>query len=240
MKKIIAVLDTETLRGDQVYDIGYKIIDLNTKEDLKEKRFIVRETFPSYIFGNTFEVREENFNRKKAFYVSWILKNPDDYLNLKKIRNRLIKDFEDFGVSEVWAYNGQFDYRVLNNTYNLYYNTYKVFLPYQWSDIMGVFKDAIYNTPKYQDYCKKWGLVSPKTQNPQYKAETAFRYLSGEHDFVEKHTALEDVEIESFILKYCYENSLVTEKNKKLFREEEDNNKFLYEICTQKTEKYNL
>ena len=40
-----------------------------------------------------------------------------------------------------------------------------------------------------------------KANKPQTKAETLFRYITNNNDFIEDHMALEDSQIELYILK---------------------------------------
>ena len=47
-------------------------------------------------------------------------------------------------------------------------------------------------------------MTSHKTPRPQKKAETVYRYITRDTDFVESHTGLEDVKIETLIMAYCY------------------------------------
>jgi hypothetical protein len=43
-----------------------------------------------------------------------------------------------------------------------------------------------------------------KNGKPQLKAEVIYKYISGNYDFDESHTGLEDVLIEKEIMAYCY------------------------------------
>jgi hypothetical protein len=47
-------------------------------------------------------------------------------------------------------------------------------------------------------------MTKHKIPRPQVKAETIYRYISGNYDFKESHTGLEDVMIEKDILTYCF------------------------------------
>ena len=58
---------------------------------------------------------------------------------------------------------------------------------------------------KLKKYCKENGyLTNHKTPQPRLTAEIIYRFISGNKDFVESHTGLEDVMIEKEILAYCY------------------------------------
>jgi hypothetical protein len=47
-------------------------------------------------------------------------------------------------------------------------------------------------------------MTKHKTPRPQVKAEVLYKYITGDNDFIESHTALEDVLIEKEILAYCF------------------------------------
>ena len=58
---------------------------------------------------------------------------------------------------------------------------------------------------KIKAFCEDNGfLTKHKTPRPQVKAEVLYKYITGNLDFVESHTGLEDVLIEAQILKYCF------------------------------------
>ena len=65
--------------------------------------------------------------------------------------------------------------------------------------------DVVAKTPTYRKFCFDNGYVtSHKTPRPQVKAEVIYRYITGDNDFIESHTGLEDVLIEKEILAYCF------------------------------------
>jgi hypothetical protein len=47
-------------------------------------------------------------------------------------------------------------------------------------------------------------MTKHKTPRPQVKAEVLYKYITGDLDFTESHTGLEDVLIEKEILAYCF------------------------------------
>ena len=58
--------------------------------------------------------------------------------------------------------------------------------------------------PTYRRFCEENGFMTKhKTPQPQFTAEVLYRFISGNVDFIEEHTGLEDVLIETEILKYC-------------------------------------
>ena len=65
--------------------------------------------------------------------------------------------------------------------------------------------DVIAKTPTYKEFCFENGFVTKhKTPRPQVKAETLYRYITQNIDFIESHTALKDVMIEKEIFAYCF------------------------------------
>ena len=68
-------------------------------------------------------------------------------------------------------------------------------------DIMVEAINHIVKTDDFREWCETYGLMTKhKRPRPKYGAETVYRYLTQNPDFVEAHTALEDSKIESVIL----------------------------------------
>jgi hypothetical protein len=57
--------------------------------------------------------------------------------------------------------------------------------------------------PTYQRFCAENGYTT-KTGKPRFTAEICYRFITKDNTFVESHTGLEDVEIETEILRYCH------------------------------------
>jgi hypothetical protein len=75
-------------------------------------------------------------------------------------------------------------------------------------------KSVMQKMATYEKFCiEELGL--PKANA---KAETLYRFIIKDSDFIESHTALEDVLIESQIVAYCYRQH--KEMKKKLFSKE--------------------
>lgn len=67
-------------------------------------------------------------------------------------------------------------------------------------DLWDVACKRLINIRKYKQFCLENQLWSDSVLYFKTSAETSFRYLAGQYDFDEKHTALADAEIEAFIL----------------------------------------
>ena len=64
--------------------------------------------------------------------------------------------------------------------------------------------DTICKTKGYRSWCEENGFMTKHAKpRPQEKAETIYRYLIGDENFVESHTGLEDVLIEKEIFAHC-------------------------------------
>jgi hypothetical protein len=68
---------------------------------------------------------------------------------------------------------------------------------------MKMAKDVILPMPTYRRFCEDNGYLT-KTGRLRCTAEILYRFISGDQDFEEAHTGLEDVDIERQILAYCF------------------------------------
>ena len=72
-------------------------------------------------------------------------------------------------------------------------------------EISTLSKDIFGNRKTYKDFCLKNGYMT-KHKKPQcrFTAEILYRYLTLDTQFAESHTGLEDVLIETEILRNCF------------------------------------
>jgi hypothetical protein len=71
---------------------------------------------------------------------------------------------------------------------------------------MKVAKMVLKQDESYKAFCAENGyMTNQKTPRPRYTAEILWRYFGDDKDFVEAHTGLKDVEIESKIFVKCLE-----------------------------------
>jgi DNA polymerase III epsilon subunit-like protein len=113
-------------------------------------------------------------------------------------------DFLAHGVDVVAAYNAGFDFRVLKQTHAdlggegaILQNPVKVL------DIWQFACETKLSQKQYANIARSQGWVSSKG-NIKTGAEFAHRYCSGDHSFIEDHTALSDARIEVAILAECF------------------------------------
>ena len=124
---------------------------------------------------------------------------------LLSIRKEFWNCLKTYNIHQVCAYNMGFDIRASNNdTRYLTSSFIRWFFPYdvEFICIWHMACTSFLNTLEYINFAKSHGFVS-KVGNIQTSAENAYRYLKNNPSFVEKHTGLEDVEIECEILMNC-------------------------------------
>ena len=79
-------------------------------------------------------------------------------------------------------------------------------------------RDVVAKMPTYRKFCEDNGFMTKHaTPQPQLTAEVLYRFITDNTEFIESHTGLEDVEIETEILKYCVRQH--KPMRKKLFEE---------------------
>lgn len=71
---------------------------------------------------------------------------------------------------------------------------------YQLFDLWGLATTHLLNNPTYKNECLNHGLFTASGTFFKTSAESSYQYLVNKYDFVESHTALDDAEIETFIL----------------------------------------
>lgn len=213
-KKYIIVLDTETCPLDKdmeevtpsnmfVYDVGMAVVD---------KKGNVYETY-SYVVADIFF--EEKGLMNSAYYADKLPQYYEDIKNgtrkvatLYAIRKKLKELMDKYETKTISAHNARFDNGALNNTERwLTKSKYRYFYPYgaELWDTLKMAHDVIAKMPTYKKFCEENGyMTTHKKPRPQEKAEVLYRFISGDNDFVESHTGLEDVMIEKEILAYCF------------------------------------
>ena len=112
-----------------------------------------------------------------------------------------------YNTKIVIAHNARFDDGATKNTQRwLTKSKYRFFLPYNtevW-DTLKMARAVIAPMPTYKAFCEKHGYMTKHSvPRPQLKAETIYKFITADTNFVESHTGLEDVMIEKEIFRYC-------------------------------------
>ena len=199
----IIVLDTETLGvfNPSVYDLGYVVYDSETDNIIKARDYLTSE-----IFDNANLMKTAYYANKLPIYYQRLA---DGYCKKTKwsyILRMLKRDMNKYGVDGIYAYNSRFDTRAIAKTcekLNSKTNPTADGIKDIWK---GLTDPHITETEEYKAFCRKNGFMTKhKRPRCQAKAETVFRYLTGQTDYKEEHTALEDSKIELAILLKAWE-----------------------------------
>jgi hypothetical protein len=223
-KKVFCILDCETAGGldnPLMYDIGWIICD-KKGSIYQRKNYLVTEIWDDFTLMNTAYYKD-----KIPMYLDKIRKGDVEVKDFAYIMKDFKQDLITYGVNVFSAYNVNFDLLALKNT------TLHIFPQFQtWKytkrgdflqtailrrpmDILCIHQTAK-NTIGKQVMYKEWAhangfLTKHKTPQPQTKAETMYRFITKDVDFIEEHTALADCYIEMDILLHCYRQKKVVE-----------------------------
>ena len=207
------VLDTETANTIQnengldmsnvlFYDLGFQLVDSHGRTYGKKFSFV-----NSDIFTHEAELMQSAYYAKKIpQYRADLASGKRILANTYEIRKALVDIINKYDCKFVCAHNARFDYNSLNNTQRWTTKSrFRYFLPYglEWWDTLKMARSVMGKMPTYQRFCTENGYTT-KTGKPRFTAEICYRFITKDNTFVESHTGLEDVEIETEILRYCH------------------------------------
>lgn len=212
-RKYYVMLDTETCPLDKdfegitpfnmfVYDCGFAVVD--RYGNVYEKySFVVKDIF----FGEKELMQSAYYANKLPRYYEDIKNGTRKVATWYEIRNTLAKVMKEYNTKIVIAHNARFDDGATKNTQRwLTKSKYRWFLPKGtevW-DTLKMARAVIAPMPTYKAFCEKHGYMTKHSiPRPQLKAETIYKFITANTDFVESHTGLEDVMIEKEIFRYC-------------------------------------
>ena len=208
---LFLVLDTETTNSIDdpfAYDVGFAVVKA-TGEVLETHSYVVAD-----IFLDNDLMSSAYFADKIPQYWEEIKSGKRILRRFKTIKSILRDVVSQYGIRYVVAHNASFDYRSLNYTQRLLTSSkYRYFLPWgvQMWDTLKMARECLGKDENYRQFCIENGFVYGKEEKPQlrFTAEIIYRFLTGNLDFIEEHTGLEDVLIEKDILAYCLANGVV-------------------------------
>ena len=215
-------LDTETCNGimvndkldltqSLVYDLGWSVTDKQGRI-YQTRSFVIWETF----CGMKDVMTSAYYAEKIPHYWKDIKSGKRILASFWTIRKAFLDDVKTYNVKNVFAHNAGFDVRALNNTIRyLTKSKFRWFFPYNievW-DTLKMARQTIGKQKSYRIFCEQNNYLT-KHRTPQVRltAEILYRYLSGNKDFEECHTGLEDVLIETKILAHCFRQHKKMEK----------------------------
>lgn len=198
----IMMLDSETtnsLEDPICYDVGYRVFDLagNVYEEasmVNADIFLDKDFMASAYYAEKVPDYWRDIWEKKRELLAW-----------RVIKARIWEAIERNGVKIVAAHNARFDYRSIHLTQR-YITTsrWRYVLPWgcEWWDTLRMCREVFKDDENYRPWCEERGYITANNQ-PKMTAEVVYRYITGDEDFTESHTGLEDVKIEMEIFKYC-------------------------------------
>lgn len=203
----ILVFDTETTSLDKpfCYNIGYVIYDTECEVILKQADYVVEQ-----VWHNLPLFQSAYYADKRPLYVSAMKGRMAKMDKFGYICQQMIRDIRSFEVSSAYAFNSPFDERVFD--FNC--DWFKCSNPFDLIpifDIRGYAHSFICNDEKYTQFCEEHQLFTD-SGNYSSTAEAVFKYISGQVDFEEEHTALSDSIIETEILLRAVENGAELEQ----------------------------
>lgn len=215
-------LDTETCNGivtgdkldlsqSLVYDLGWVITDKQGRI-YKKRSFVIAETFIDMkdVMSSAY------YADKIPTYWEEIKKGTRVLTSFWKVWKLFKEDAKKYNVNQFFAHNARFDLNALNNTIRyLSKSKIRYFFPYNaeiW-DTLKMARQTIGKQVSYKRYCINNSFMT-KHKVPQVRltAEILYRYISGDIDFSENHTGLEDVLIETAIMAHCFRQHKKMEK----------------------------
>ena len=222
--KYLLMLDTETansfadetgkldLSNSLVYDIGWQVVDKKGRV-YESASFVVRDIF----FGEKQMMKSAYYAKKIPLYIEEIKAGKRKVANFYEVRKQMLDTMEKYGIKTVCAHNARFDLNALNITQRwLTKSAHRYFFPYGteiW-DTLKMASDTIGKQKSYISWCERNEyMTTHKTPRPRLTAEILYRYISGNNEFDEAHTGLEDVEIETKILAHCFRQHKKMRKN---------------------------
>lgn len=202
-KTYYLTIDTETANSmddPMMYDIGGAIHD---------RQGNIYETF-SFIIYEVFCADRRLFDtayyaEKRPLYEAQIADGSRRIVSILTAQRHIRKLCEQYNVKAIIAHNARFDYKSTNGTLRYLTKSEKrFFLPYgipMW-DTLKMAQDTICKQKTYIRFCKANGYTM-RNGKPRATAEILYKYISGNIDFIESHTGLEDVLIEKEIFAKC-------------------------------------
>ena len=203
-------VDTETTGTFEepiVYDFGGE--SLNGDNTINN---VIYETF----YKMPELMKQAYFADKIPSYDNDIWQSERFVQDFFELRNNIHKMYKEGKIKRIFAHNASFDVRALNNTCRvLSNNKIRYFFPYgmEICDTLKMAHEVLGRDDEYTSWCKENGyMTNHETPRPRLTAEIIYRYLSGDSEFSESHTGLEDVLIEIQILAHCFRQHKKMEK----------------------------
>ena len=186
----------------QNYDLGLMVIDETGK--VYDQISMVNE---DVFFGMPQSMQNAYYANKIPQYLEDMRMGKRKIVNTWQMYKIFTEMCRKYDVDAVVAHNAFFDVRTLNST--MRYQTKSVkrwFIPWGMEiiDTLKLARNTFGKDPKYIAWCEENGYMTKhEIPRPRLTAEILYRYITGDLQFEEAHTGLEDVEIETKIFLEC-------------------------------------
>lgn len=207
--KNFLVADTEsTGLGNKafVFDFGY-VISRRNGTIIKERNFLIREILqnPKIMLGALYNEEWRAMMGGKIFryYIPEIASQSLKIIGWREALEILRDDIKTHNVDVFSAYNLPFDLGAMNTTHK---HLASKTLNFSRLDLLCLWEFScvtVCRTRLYHDTCHALGKDAgwiTQADNVRTTAEKVYAFLSGDHNFIESHTALDDAKIETEIL----------------------------------------
>ena len=186
----------------QAYDLGLMVIDETGK--VYDQISLVNE---DVFFGMPEAMRNAYYADKMPQYLADMRMGKRKILNTWQIYRKFHEMCQKYDIKGIIAHNAFFDVNALNAT--MRYQTksrVRFFLPWGMKiiDTLALARNTFAKDPQYVAWCVENGyMTNHNVPRPRLTAEILYRYITGQEDFTESHTGLEDVQIEKEIYLNC-------------------------------------
>ena len=206
----IIVFDTETvgLKTQSLLDIGYRIIDLNLTT-LEYTEVINRSYLRRDLYNNRLWMLNDSLVGEEKLTKYDRLVNDGNIIlrSLPQMLTTLNNDIARFSPMFGYAYNCAFDIDKIQKACD------EIGAPYPFEnvpilDIWAFASVAICQTDNYKEWAKENEVFTTTGKFISTSVEAVIKYLSGNLDFIEEHTALDDTQHEVNILIECARRGL--------------------------------
>ena len=198
-KKYYLVLDVETthtMEEPLIYDLGFVITD--KQGNIYEKdSFVIEE-----IFDNKELMDSAYYKKKLPLYYKRLEDGYSTKVRFLKALQLMELQANKYNIDTVCAYNLAFDLRAIAFTSKRLLGSEVRFNSYKRLDIWSLACEVLFSQKTYSSIAieQKW---YSERGNYRTNAEVAHSNITGDYDFEEEHTGLEDSIIEAQILARC-------------------------------------
>lgn len=193
----VVVFDTETVNLEKpfCYNIGYTILNVDNRKTLAKRDYVVEQ-----VWHNPMLFITAYYADKREIYVNAMRSRKTLMAKYGYICQAMIRDFIKYEVAGAYAFNSPFDDKVF--AYNSeWFRCNNPFDNIPIFDIRGYVHEFLIDD-NFKEFCEDYGYFTD-TGNYSTTAEVVYRYITGNAEFIEDHTALSDSEIEAEILLEC-------------------------------------